>query len=121
MRVSFVVLSVLGVIASASATALESRDSYYYPQCCYDCMNSYSYWDYGCSSSDDYECLCSNSDWKDSMHSCFKRNCYRDDYRRGKKSIHHYCRKAMVGKSLFANARGITPEIDAPIYKLFYK
>ncbi|KAF8955452.1 hypothetical protein BDZ97DRAFT_1857811 [Flammula alnicola] len=93
MRVSFVVLSVLSVIASSSAAALESRDYYYYPQCYYSCREKYSYSTYGCSSYDDYKCLCSNSGWSDSLHTCSKSYCQSDDYSKSKESIYYYCKK----------------------------
>ncbi|KAF8960795.1 hypothetical protein BDZ97DRAFT_1831900, partial [Flammula alnicola] len=103
MRVSFIVLSILGVIVSTSATALESRDGQgrgggsgggrLYPQCYSSCM-SRDRETYGCSSSKNSLCLCSNTGWSDSMHSCFKSNCRGEDHSRSKDLIYSYCKKA---------------------------
>ncbi|KAF8957731.1 hypothetical protein BDZ97DRAFT_1844882 [Flammula alnicola] len=93
MRVSFIVLSILGVIASASAIALESRDGGR-PQCCDDCFNRDDNDNFGCKSRDDFECLCNNNDWCDGMEKCFRENCDNDeDCDQGRKHVDDRCKE----------------------------
>ncbi|KAF8957726.1 hypothetical protein BDZ97DRAFT_2062060 [Flammula alnicola] len=123
MRVSFIVLTILGVIASSSAIALESRNGGN-PQCCDDCFDCDDNDNFGCKSRDDFECLCKNNDWCDGMEKCFRDKCDNDDdFKHGKKRVDDICEKNLsfsivVGESSSCRMRevsGITLEIDTPI------
>ncbi|KAF8971058.1 hypothetical protein BDZ97DRAFT_2054819 [Flammula alnicola] len=124
MRVSFIVFSILGVIAYSSATALESRDRHRGGgngggdsgggggggsgsrggHGGGGIGGSHGGGDSYCppmtptgaclTSTTDYGCLCSNSGWSDNTRRCFKSNCHGSDYRQAKDFIYSSCKKA---------------------------